>query len=39
MNEWFSPEMGRWLSLLSLLSLLACTAPWISKGKHNALAT
>ena len=37
MTEWFSPEVARWFSLFALLSLLACAAPWVSKGKHRTL--
>lgn len=39
MTEWFSPEVGPWFSMLSLLSLYACTAPWIAKGQHKTLVT
>ena len=39
MTEWFSPQVGPWFSLLSLLSLYSCTAPWISNGRHKTLVT
>ena len=39
MTEWFSPQVGAWFSLLSLLSLYSCTAPWIAKGQHKTLVT
>ena len=39
MTEWFSPQTGGWFSLLSLLSLYACTAPWIAKGERKGLVT
>lgn len=37
MDPWFSPEAGRWFALLSLLSLLALTAPLIMQGRAKPL--
>lgn len=39
MTEWFSPQVGPWFSLLSLLSVYSGTAPWIARGEHKTLVT
>ncbi|MGD8339244.1 MAG: hypothetical protein PVH89_00600 [Gammaproteobacteria bacterium] len=39
MNEWFGPEVARWFSLLSLMSLVAITSIWIQRGQHKKLVT
>ena len=39
MTEWFGPEVGPWFSLLSLMSLVACVAPWVARGEHKSLVT
>ena len=37
MNAWFDPEVARWFSFLSLLSLLAVTAPLADRGLYKTL--
>jgi hypothetical protein len=36
MNAWFSPDASTWFSYLSMLSLLATTAPLAQRGVHKA---
>jgi hypothetical protein len=36
MNAWFGPDVSVWFSYLSMLSLLAITAPLAERGVHKA---
>jgi hypothetical protein len=36
MNAWFGPDVGTWFSYLSMLSLLAITAPLAQRGVHKS---
>ena len=37
MNEWFTPEIAPWFSMLSFFSLLAIASIWIEKGQYRTL--
>ena len=37
MTAWFGPQVSPWFSMLSLMSLVACVAPWVARGQHKAL--
>ena len=36
-EPWFSPGAGRWLSFLSMLTLLSLLEPLAAKGRHRSL--